>query len=98
MSYTAIMMITMPIYVPICYVMGWDPIWMGLVVLINLEIAQTTPPFGMLLFVMKGVAPPDTTMGDVIRAGVPFLLCDLTAMTLVIFFPILALWLPNLML
>jgi len=77
--------------------MGFDPIWFGLILLINLEMSQTTPPFGVLLFTMKGVAPPDTTMGDIIRAGLPFLVCDLATMILVIAFPTLALWLPNLM-
>jgi TRAP-type mannitol/chloroaromatic compound transport system permease large subunit len=65
--------------------------------LINLEMAQTTPPFGMLLFVMKGVAPEGTTMGDIYKAGIPFLICDLIVMALVVASPGLALWLPNLM-
>jgi len=97
MSSTPIMMIVIPIYMPIVYAMGFDPIWFGLILLINLEMSQTTPPFGVLLFTMKGVAPPDTTMGDIIRAGLPFLVCDLATMILVIAFPMLALWLPNLM-
>ncbi|MFC2069145.1 TRAP transporter large permease subunit [Chloroflexota bacterium] len=98
MSYVAIMMITLPVYIPIIVALGYDPIWFGLLMLINLEMAQTTPPFGMLLFVMKGVAPPDTTLGDVIKAGYPFLLCDAATMIIVMFFPVLALWLPDLML
>ena len=65
--------------------------------LVNLELVTKTPPFGMLLFVMKGVAPPDTTMGDIIKAGVPFLLLDLTILILLMVFPTLALWLPGLM-
>ena len=97
MSTVSIMMITIPIYMPIIYTLGFDPIWFGLVMLINIEMAGTTPPFGMLLFVMKGVAPPDTTMLDIIKSGFPFLLCDATVMALVIAFPILALWLPNMM-
>jgi tripartite ATP-independent transporter DctM subunit len=97
MDVTAIMMVTIPIYMPIIEVLGFEPVWFGLIMLINLEMAMTTPPFGILLYVMKGVAPPDTTLGDVIKAGFPFLLCDLTAMILIMFFPILALWLPNLM-
>jgi TRAP-type C4-dicarboxylate transport system permease large subunit len=93
----AIIMVTLPIYMPICYVLGFDPVWFGLIMLINIEMGMTTPPFGMLLYVMKGVAPPGTTIGDVMLAGFPFLLCDLTAMILCIFFPILPLWLPSLM-
>ncbi|MFC1979815.1 TRAP transporter large permease subunit [Chloroflexota bacterium] len=97
MSSIGVMMITVPIYMPIVYALGADPIWFALLLLINLEMGQTTPPFGLLLFTMKGVAPPDTTMGDIIRAGLPFVACDLAAMLLVVTFPILALWLPGLM-
>ncbi len=97
MDVASIMMVTLPIYMPIVYTLGLDPIWFGLIMLINLEMAMTTPPFGILLYVMKGAAPPGTTLGDVIKAGFPFLLCDLTAMILIILFPVLALWLPSLM-
>ncbi len=97
MDLVSIMMITLPVYMPIIHTLGFDPVWFGLIMLINLEMAATTPPFGLLLFVMKGAAPPGTTMGEVIRAGLPFLLCDLTVMVLVMAFPILALWLPGMM-
>ncbi|MFC2068439.1 TRAP transporter large permease subunit [Chloroflexota bacterium] len=97
MDVTAIMMVTIPIYMPIVIALGFNPIWFGLIMLINLEMAMTTPPFGILLFVMKGVAPRGTTLTDVIKAGLPFLLCDTTTMLLCLFFPILVLWLPNLM-
>ncbi|MFC2068553.1 TRAP transporter large permease subunit [Chloroflexota bacterium] len=82
---------------PIVLTLGFNPVWLGLIMLINLEMAMTTPPFGMLLFVMKGVAPPGITIGDVIKAGFPFLLCDTAAMILCMIFPTLPLWLPNLM-
>ena len=65
--------------------------------ILNMGMATTTPPFGLGLFVMKGVAPPDTTMGDIYRAAIPFLICDAVAMGLVMAFPMLALWLPELM-
>jgi TRAP-type mannitol/chloroaromatic compound transport system permease large subunit len=65
--------------------------------LINLEIAFTSPPFGLLLFVMKGVAPEGTSMGDIYRAAIPFIFCDLVALTLILIFPALAIWLPSLM-
>ena len=63
--------------------------------LINMEMATTTPPFGLVLFVMKGVAPPDTTMANIYRSGLPFLVCDAIAMALVMTFPWLALYLPG---
>jgi tripartite ATP-independent transporter DctM subunit len=95
MDIVAIMMITVPLYIPIVKALGFDTVWFGLIMLINIEMAMTTPPFGMLLFVTKGVAPPDTKMIDIYKAGFPFLLCDATAMGLIMAFPNLALWLPN---
>lgn len=91
------MMISIPIYVPLIQALGFNPIWFGIIMHINLEIAFTSPPFGLLLFVMKGVAPPDTTMGDVYKAAFPFIFSDLIVMAFLILFPSLALWLPNLM-
>jgi tripartite ATP-independent transporter DctM subunit len=92
-----IMMVTLPIYMPIITKLGFNPIWFGTIMLINMEMATTSPPFGLVLFVMKGVAPSDTTMGDIYKAGLPFLACDAVAMGLIIAFPALALYLPNLM-
>ena len=65
--------------------------------LLNMEMAGITPPFGLSLFVMKGVAPPDTTMGDIYQAGLPFLGTDLIVMALMIAFPVVVLWLPSVM-
>ena len=97
MEVVAIMMITLPIFVPTIIVLGFDPVWFAVLVLLNIEMAMTTPPFGINLFVMKGVAPSDTTMGDIYRAALPFLGCDAVAMALIIVFPAVALWLPGLM-
>jgi tripartite ATP-independent transporter DctM subunit len=91
-----IMMVTLPIYMPIITKLGFNPIWFGTIMLINMEMATTSPPFGLVLFVMKGVAPSDTTMGDIYKAGLPFLACDAVAMGLIIAFPALALYFPNL--
>jgi tripartite ATP-independent transporter DctM subunit len=92
-----IMMVTLPVYTPIIKSLGFDPIWFCTIMLINMEMATTTPPFGLVLFVMKGVAPSDTTMGDIYKAGLPFLVCDAIVMALIMIFPMLALYLPNLM-
>jgi tripartite ATP-independent transporter DctM subunit len=97
MDQISIMMITIPIFMPIAHAVGWDPLWFGAIMLLNLEIACTTPPFGVLLFVMKGVAPPGTTMGQIWRAAIPFIICDLIVMGLMMIFPELVLWLPRLM-
>jgi len=93
----SIMMVTLPIYMPIIHAMGFNPLWFGAIMLLNMEMAVTSPPFGLSLFVMKGVAPPDTTMGDIYRAALPFLGCDLVVMVAMIFFPPLVLWLPGMM-
>lgn len=90
-----IMLVTTPIFVPVAATLGFDPIWFGVIMLIALQIGLTTPPFGLLLFVLKGVAPPGTTMSDLYRSAFPFVLCDFFSITLVIIFPALALWLPN---
>lgn len=97
MEPASIMMITVPIFMPIVKFLGFDPIWFCVLMLINIEIAMITPPFGVSLFVMKGVAPPGTTMMDVYQAGFPFVLISLFAMALIMIFPKLALWLPTIM-
>ncbi len=94
----SIMMITIPLFVPVVNALGFDPFWFAIMMLIDLEIALTTPPFGVLLFIMKGVAPKGTTMSDIYGAVLPFVLCDTFTVILVMVFPSLALWLPSLML
>lgn len=97
MEQVSIMMITFPIFLPIARALGFDMIWFGLLVLINMEIGMKSPPFGFCLFVMKGVAPPDTTMGDIYRATIPFILADILAVAIVMVFPPIATWLPSIM-
>jgi tripartite ATP-independent transporter DctM subunit len=96
MEQISMMLLTVPIFFPLATNLGFDPIWFGLIMLLALEISFTTPPFGLLLFVMKGVAPPDTTMREIYRAAFPFILCSLLLVALLIAFPILATWLPSL--
>jgi TRAP-type mannitol/chloroaromatic compound transport system permease large subunit len=93
----SIMMITIPIFMPIVRALDFNLVWFGLIMLINLDVGFLTPPFGMTLFVMKGIAPPDTMMSEVYKAAVPFILIDLVAILLVMIFPIIALWLPGFM-
>jgi tripartite ATP-independent transporter DctM subunit len=92
-----IMMVTLPIFMPIVEKFAFNPLWFGAIMLLNMEMATTSPPFGLVLFVMKGVAPPGTTMGDIYKAGLPFLACDAVAMAFMMAFPGLVLWLPGLM-
>ncbi|MCJ7593646.1 MAG: TRAP transporter large permease subunit, partial [Desulfobacterales bacterium] len=96
MDLFSIMMITVPIFFPIIKFLGFDPLWFGILFLLNMEIGPQTPPFGLELFVMKGVAPPDISMGDIYKAALPFILIDIFMLGLMILFPGLALWLPGL--
>ncbi len=84
-----IMLITLPIFVPIVIQLGFDPIWFAALFLVAIETGATSPPFGAALFVMKAVAPPGTTMGDIYRAAVPFIILDLVAILVLFFFPVL---------
>jgi TRAP-type C4-dicarboxylate transport system permease large subunit len=97
MEQVSMMMITIPIYMPVIEGLGYDPIWFAILMLLNLEMAMSTPPFGILLFVMKGSAPPDTKLGEICLAAAPFLVCDLIVMILLIAFPSISLFLPDLM-
>jgi TRAP-type C4-dicarboxylate transport system permease large subunit len=89
------MLLTAPIFFPLAQTLGFDPIWFGLIMLLALEVGYTTPPFGLLLFVMKGVAPPGTTMRDIYLAAAPFIACVTLMIALIIAFPPIATWLPR---
>lgn len=97
MEQIAIMMITLPVYMPVIRALGFDDVWFGILMLINIEIALTTPPFGMICFVMKAVCPPGTRLTDVYAAAIPFIICDLITMGLIILFPGIVTFLPSFM-
>jgi tripartite ATP-independent transporter DctM subunit len=97
MDAVSMMLITVPIFFPLAQQLGFDLVWFGLFVLISIEMAGTTPPFGLLLYVMLGVAPPGTTLIQVASAAFPFLICDAILLLILVAFPALALWLPSLM-
>ena len=96
MDQLSMMLLTVPIFFPLAQSLGFDLIWFAVIILLALEISFTTPPFGLLLFVMKGVSPPDTTMRDIYVAALPFMGCAVLLVVLLIFFPGIALWLPSL--
>tara|TARA_R110000787_G_scaffold14940_3_gene45978 strand:- start:1266 stop:2573 length:1308 start_codon:yes stop_codon:yes gene_type:complete len=96
MEQISMMLLTVPIFFPLATTLGFDPVWFGLIILLALEISFTTPPFGLLLFVMKGVAPKDTTMREIYGSAVPYMACSMLLVALLILFPQLALWLPGL--
>jgi len=88
------MLLTAPIFFPLAKSLGFDLTWFGLIMLLSLEMGYTMPPFGLLLFVMKGVSPPGTRMRDIYLAGMPFIACVVLLILLVIYIPPLATWLP----
>jgi len=97
MDGVSMMLITVPIFFPLAHSLGFDLIWFGLFVLITLEMAGTTPPFGLLLYVMLGVAPRGTSLFQVANAAFPFLICDTILILLLVKYPEVALYLPSLM-
>jgi tripartite ATP-independent transporter DctM subunit len=97
MDATSMMLITVPIFFPLAQSLGFDLIWFGLFVLMTFEMAGTTPPFGLLLYVMLGVAPKGTTLFQVASAAFPFLICDAVLILMLVAYPNLALFLPSLM-
>ena len=90
-----ILFITIPVYMPILTALGFNPIWFGVLFMVNMQMAYLTPPFGFTLFYMRGVAPPQVTMMDIYRSVLPFVALQWIGLSLVLFFPQLALWLPN---
>ncbi len=92
---TAMLVIVAPLYVPLVKILGFDPVWYGVLYTITCQIAYMTPPFGYNLFLMRAMAPPEITLGDIYRSISPFVLVMIVALTLVMVFPQIALWLPG---
>jgi tripartite ATP-independent transporter DctM subunit len=93
----SILMVSIPIYMPIVNSLGLDVLWFGIMVLLCTEIGNASPPFGMMLFAVKAASPPDITIEDIYRATIPFVLCDLVVLVLLLYFPEIGVWLPSLM-
>jgi TRAP-type C4-dicarboxylate transport system permease large subunit len=93
----SMMLITLPFFMPLVTQLGVEPIWFGVLFLICMQLGLLTPPFGLLLFTMKGVAPPSISMNDVFQAALPYVWFGLLVLMLVFFCPPLATWLPGLL-
>jgi TRAP-type C4-dicarboxylate transport system permease large subunit len=93
----SMMLITLPFFMPLVQRYGIDPVWFGVLFLICMQLGLLTPPFGLLLFTMKGVAPPEIPMSEVFRAALPYVYFGLFALLLVFLCPPLATWLPALL-
>jgi tripartite ATP-independent transporter DctM subunit len=87
--------IAVPLFLPVLLAQGVDPVWLAILVTVNLQSSFLTPPFGWALFYLKGVAPPSVTIADIYRGVVPFILLQLLVLVIVFLYPPLALWLPK---
>jgi tripartite ATP-independent transporter DctM subunit len=94
----SMMLITLPFFMPLVQHFGWDPLWFGVMFLICMQLGLLTPPFGMLLFTMRGVAPKEIATRDIFAAVTPYVAFGLLMLLMVAAFPPLATWLPQVLL
>ena len=97
-DWIGILLLTAPIFVPVLVSLGFDPIWIGVMFCMNMQISYISPPFGPAAFYLKGAAPPGITMGDIFRSVWPFIGIQILALLMLVAFPDIALWLPRTML
>jgi tripartite ATP-independent transporter DctM subunit len=90
-----IMIITAPLFFPLARSLGFDPVWFGVLFVVNMEMAYLTPPFGFNLFYIRGVAPPSVSMVDIYRGVIPFVLLQLLGLAIMMIFPEIILYLPR---
>ena len=93
----SMMLITLPFFMPLVTQLNFDPIWFGIIFLICMQLGLLTPPFGLLLYTMKGVAPPEITMSQIYMAALPYVLFGLLVLLLIVLFPPIATWLPSML-
>jgi tripartite ATP-independent transporter DctM subunit len=96
LDFIEITFVVVPIVAPALLLLGLDPIWLGVMMAINLQTSFLTPPFGFALFYLRGVAPPELTTADIYRGVVPFVVLQLVMLALLAIFPEIILWLPRL--
>ncbi len=96
LDWIPILYITLPVFIPIVEQMGWDPLWFALLVVVCLQTSWLTPPFGFALFFLRGIAPPGVTYFDIVKGCFPFMLCQLAGLGILILFPQIILFLPDL--
>ena len=93
-DFIEITFVVVPIVGPPLLALGLDPVWLGVMIAINLQTSFLTPPFGFSLFYLRGVAPPEITTGQMYRGIIPFIAIQLLALTALAYFPTLVTWLP----
>src|SRR3546814_606008 len=95
LDFIEIIFVVVPIVGPVLLAMGLDPIWLGVMIAVNLQTSFLTPPFGFALFYLRGVAPPSVTTMHIYRGIVPFVIIQIIGLMLVAAFPATATWLPG---
>jgi tripartite ATP-independent transporter DctM subunit len=95
LDFIEIIFVVVPIVGPVLLAMGMDPIWLGVLIAVNLQTSFLTPPFGFALFYLRGVAPAAVSTGDIYRGAVPFVAMQLLLLGLILAWPALATWLPD---
>ena len=95
LDWVGILLLCVPIFVPIIKTLGFDPLWFGVLYLVNMQMSFLSPPFGYALFYLRGVAPPEIPMGDIFKAALPFLGIQVIALSLCMVFPEIVTWLPR---
>jgi TRAP-type mannitol/chloroaromatic compound transport system permease large subunit len=95
LDFIEIIFVVVPIVGPILLAMDVDPVWLGVMMAINLQTSFLTPPFGFALFYLRGVAPDSVSTGQIYRGAIPFVVIQLFMLALLAFFPQLATWLPE---
>lgn len=94
---TALLIIVAPLYIPVVKSLGFDLVWFGVLYVVNMQMAFITPPFGYTLFVLKGVAPKEISLTDIYTSIVPYLFIQAFCLVILMIFPNIALWLPNIL-
>ncbi len=95
LDFIEITFVVVPIVGPVLLAMGLDPVWLGIMIALNLQTSFLTPPFGFALFYLRGVAPPQVTTGHIYRGVIPFILIQLLLLGLLAWWPGMATWLPS---
>jgi len=95
LDFIEITFVVVPIVAPVLLKMGLDPVWLGIMMAVNLQTSFLTPPFGFALFYLRGVAPPEVKTSQIYRGAIPFVLIQIAALAILSLFPALATWLPS---
>jgi tripartite ATP-independent transporter DctM subunit len=94
-DWIGILFIIVPVFIPIAIKLGFDPLWFGLLICVNLQMSFLTPPFAYSIFFLKGVAPPEVSTHDIYRGVIPFVILQMIGLIICILFPQVILWLPT---